>query len=348
MGTHQHNNYFTPLRLLMAFCVAFEHIFYFSAGEPDSPFELGHTSMAYLAVNAFFIISGFLITKSAERSGSVLTFARSRVLRIIPALAVVSVIIALIVAPLLGGLPAATYYSTASVWAGIIEIITFVDPYPAWPGFEGSTAVFAGDFTGPIWTLRFEALAYVMTGGLLLVGLHREKLVTLVLTLGATALFILDLQTGMLTEMSGTLGSLARFMSCYLYGVCAYQFASYLKLNWIITAAGLIGGAALLAFGIAHGEILLNIALAPLIFGLAYSKAKLPKWLTPQTDYSYGLYIFHWPIYQVLINVFPSAPLFPLLLFAGLPLAFIAAGLSWKLIEKPALKRKTVSAIKLA
>ena len=331
----------------MAFCVAFEHIFYFAAGAPDSPLELGHTSMAYLAVNAFFIISGFLITKSAERSGDVLTFARSRVLRIIPALAVVSVIIALIIAPLLGELSAATYYSTGTVWAGIIEMVTFVDPYPAWPGFENSTAVFAGDFTGPIWTLRFEALAYVMTGALLFVGLHRNKLVTLILTLGATALFILDLQTNMLTEMSGTLGSLARFMSCYLYGVCAYQFASYLNLNRMITAAGLIAGAALLAFGIAHGEIFLNLALAPLIFGLAYSKATLPTWMTPKTDYSYGLYIFHWPIYQVLLNVFPNAPVFPLLIFAGLPLAFIASGLSWRLIEKPALKLKKVSAIKL-
>ena len=214
MSTQTHQNFFTPLRLLMAFCVAFEHIFYFAAGEPDSPFELGHTSMAYLAVNAFFIISGFLITKSAQRCGAELTFARSRFMRIIPALAVVSIIIALIVAPLLGELSAATYYSSGTVWAGIIEIVTFVDPYPAWPGFEGSTAVFAGDFTGPIWTLRFEALAYVMTGALLVVGLHRNKLVTLILTLGATALFVLDLQTHMLTEMSGTLGSLARFMSC--------------------------------------------------------------------------------------------------------------------------------------
>ena len=90
-----------------------------------------------------------------------------------------------------------------------------------------------------------------------------------------------------------------------------------------------------------------SLALAPLIFGLAYSKATLPTWMTPKTDYSYGLYIFHWPIYQVLLNVFPNAPVFPLLIFAGLPLAFIASGLSWRLIEKPALKLKKVSAIKL-
>lgn len=345
MSTQTHQNYFTPLRLLMAFCVAFEHIFYFSAGEPDSPFELGHTSMAYLAVNAFFIISGYLITASAERSTNVVTFARSRILRIIPALAVVAVIIALIIAPLLGALSPAEYYGSGTVWLGIFEVITFVDPYPAWPGFAASTAAFAGDFTGPIWTLRFEALAYVMTAVLLFLGLHRNKLITLVLTFGATALFILDLQTNMLTELSGTLGSLARFMTCYLYGVCAYQFASYKSAGWKLVVLGIAAGAALLYLGTAAGEVVLNIALAPLIFGLAYSKAKLPNWLNPQTDYSYGLYICHWPIYQILLNVFPNAPVFPLLILAGLPLAFIAAGLSWKFVEKPALKLKKVSAL---
>ena len=132
-----------------------------------------------------------------------------------------------------------------------------------------------------------------------------------------------------------------------MYGVCAYQFSPFKELGLKLSCLGFAIGAGLLFFGIAHGEIVINVSLTPIIFGLAYTKKRLPSALNWQTDYSYGLYIFHWPIYQTLMNLFPNAPTFPLLLFAGLPLAFIAAGLSWKFIEKPALKLKKVSALKL-
>ena len=340
------HNYFTPLRLFMAFCVAFEHIFYFRAGYADSPFELGHTSLGYFAVNGFFIISGYLITGSAERSATLGNFIRSRVLRIMPALIAVTLILGLILAPLLGEFDLATYYSTGTVWVSMLEVITFIDSAPEWPGLIMADNPFAGDLTGPIWTLRYEAIAYVGTGLLLLLGLHMNKAFAALAALAATALFILDLQTSMIKDIAPSLGSLVRFGSCYLYGVCAYLFANYLKLSWKIALPALLTGAGIIYGGAAGGEALFNLALTPLIFAIAFAKVSAPKWLTPSTDYSYGLYIFHWPIYQLLLETFKGAPIVPLLFFAGLPLAFLAAGLSWRLIEKPALKLKAATALK--
>jgi len=330
----------------MAFCVAFEHIFYFQAGYANSPFEIGHTSLGYFAVNGFFIISGYLITGSAVRSATLANFVRSRFLRIMPALIVVTFIIGLVLAPLLGELSIASYYSTGSTWADIIKVITFIQPDPAWPGLVMEGNPFPGDLTGPIWTLRYEVLAYIGTGGLLLLGLHRNKILALFAAAATTCAFILDLQTGLLTEIAPTIGSLVRFSSCYLYGVCAYLFAGYLKLDWKLSLLGIIAGSGLILAGLALGEALFNIALAPLIFAIAFAKVTAPKWVTPSTDFSYGLYIFHWPIYQVLTQSFPNASALSLLFFAGLPLALIAAGLSWYIIEKPALKLKASTAIK--
>lgn len=333
-------NYFTPLRLFMAFCVAFEHIFYFQAGKPDAPFELGHTSVGYFAVNGFFIISGYLITGSAIRSATLLDFARSRILRIMPALIAVTLMIGLVLAPLLGELTLAAYYSTGTPWVSMLKVVTFADAGPPWPGLVMPDNPFPGDLTGPIWTLRHEVLAYIGTGGLLFLGLHRNKAIALLLAFAVSCAFIVELQTAALSQIAPTLGSLARFASCYLYGICAYLFAPYLKLGWKVSIGGMVLGGVVLWMGFAAGEAVMNLALAPLIFAIAFSNARAPKWLSPKTDYSYGLYIFHWPIYQVLVAGFPGAPMMPLLMLAGLPLAIMAAGLSWHFIEKPALKLK--------
>lgn len=341
-------NFFTPLRLLLALCVAFEHIFYFQAGYATSPFELGHTSLGYFAVNGFFIISGFLITGSAVRSASLATFARSRILRIMPALIVVSLILGLIIAPLLGELALPTYYSTGSLWVSILKLITLINTDPLWPGLMMEQSPFAGNLTGPIWTLRYEVLAYMATGFLLFLGLHKNKAVTIFAAVLVSLLFCLDLQTGIIMEFSATLGALVRFGSCYLYGVCAYMFAPYLKFGWKLALLGIIIGALIIYFKVPSGEILMNFALVPIIFAISFADFDAPNWLRPSADYSYGLYIFHWPIYQVLIANFNQAPIVPLLLFAGLPLAFMAAALSWHFLEKPCLKLKAKSALKPA
>lgn len=332
----------------MAFCVAFEHIFYFQAGHPTSFLELGHTSLGYMAVNGFFIISGFLITGSAVRSSTLANFARSRVLRIMPAFIVVILLLGLIIVPLLGELKAADYFTTGAAWLSMLQLVTFVETEVAWPGLLAAGLPFDGDMTGPIWTLRYEALAYVGTGFLLLFGLHKNKLIAVLAALGATAAFIVELHTGMMSDLSPALGALVRFGSCYLYGVCAYLFVGYLKLGWVFGLIGMAVGAVLIKTGLPSGEVILNFGFAPVIFAIAYAKVSAPKWVTPSTDFSYGLYIFHWPIYQVLLKAFPDVSVVPLLMLAGLPLAFLAAGVSWYIIEKPALKLKASTAFKPA
>lgn len=336
-------NFFTPLRLFLAFSVAFEHIFYFQAGYANSPFELGHTSLGYFAVNAFFIISGYLITGSAVRSETIRVFVKSRFLRIIPALFTVSFIIALVLVPLLGEVSLTQYYFTGTVWLNVLKIITFINPYPDWPGLIMPGNPFAGDLTGPIWTLRYEVLAYIGTGALLMLGWHKNKAIAIILASLASVVFALDLQTGFVTNISATLGSLLRFGSCYLYGVCAFLFARYLTLNWKYAFTAFLLGGCLVWIRFCAGELLMNVALAPLIFSIALARVAPTRWMPLKADYSYGLYIFHWPIYQLLVETFPDTPIMPLLLLVGLPLALVTAALSWRVVEKPALNLKNRS-----
>jgi len=341
-------NYFTPIRLALAFFVAFEHVFYFQAGEANSPFELGHTSLGYFAVNGFFIISGYLITGSAERSANLLVFARSRFLRIMPALIFVSLFLGLVLVPLLSTPDLVSYFTNAKVWADMLKLAGFISPDPDWATLTMEGNPFAGDLTGPIWTLRYEVLAYLGTAGLLLVGLHRNLWIIAASAVVASLLFVVDLQTHAVTDLNATLGSLVRFGSCYLYGAAAYLLGERARIQMKLAVPVLLIGGVLIGLGVSSGEALMNMALTPILFAIAFLQAPAPQWLTKPPDFSYGLYIFHWPIYQMLTEWVSRPPNGPLLFFIGLPLAIVAALASWYLLEKPMLKLKAASALRPA
>ena len=340
------NNYFTHIRLFLALCVAFEHVFYFKAGAPSSPFELGHTSLAYVAVNAFFIISGYLITGSAERSGSLATFFRSRLLRIMPALLMLSLTLAFVLVPIFNGALPLTNLTDTSAWQAIFIISSFIDPYQDWPGVMVSNSPLPSDITGAVWTLRYEMLAYIGTGVLLVAKLHKNVPIAIAGTLIASLLFAIDLQTGRLTEVSATLGALLRFGSCYMYGVCFYLLRDRISVGLVPSLIGIAFGCWFLLIDIPLGEIFINVGLTPLIFAVAYSQRKAPDWIANPSDYSYGLYICHWAVFQVLIHVFGTGALVPMLLLGGIPLAMLVAAASWHFIEKPALRLKAKGALK--
>jgi len=95
-----HDNNFDALRLLFAVVVLFSHS-YALLGKPDELFAmlLGYDTGGGFAVAGFFVISGFLVARSALSSG-LRRYAAGRVLRIVPALAVVSILCVLVVGPL--------------------------------------------------------------------------------------------------------------------------------------------------------------------------------------------------------------------------------------------------------
>jgi peptidoglycan/LPS O-acetylase OafA/YrhL len=58
-------------------------------------------------------------------------------------------------------------------------------------------------------------------------------------------------------------------------------------------------------------------------------------------DYSYGIYLYGFPIQQTLVHLFPIfREWWPLLFVVAAPLTFAFAALSWHLIEKPTLSLK--------
>ena len=84
------NNNFDFIRFVAASLVIFSHAYRLATGrgdiEPLVLFSGSQIWFGHLAVIIFFVISGFLIAQSYERSSNVIVYFWARALRIIPAL----------------------------------------------------------------------------------------------------------------------------------------------------------------------------------------------------------------------------------------------------------------------
>src|ERR1700722_2670887 len=112
-------NNFDFLRLALAVLVIFSHSFPLGAGseihEPLRVLTHGEMTFGAFAVDLFFVMSGFLIAGSAERSGNMGSFLKKRVARIYPAFVVSAILMVLIVLPLSGGTFAEAHWP-ARLW----------------------------------------------------------------------------------------------------------------------------------------------------------------------------------------------------------------------------------------
>jgi len=86
-------------------------------------------------------------------------------------------------------------------------------------------------------------------------------------------------------------------------------------------------------------EVTMNIMLAYFVMWAAYIKAPKLNFLQKLSDVSYGLYIYHWCILQLVFMWMPKLSVMALFLIT-LPITFILANLSWHFVEKPMLKHK--------
>jgi peptidoglycan/LPS O-acetylase OafA/YrhL len=87
---------------------------------------------------------------------------------------------------------------------------------------------------------------------------------------------------------------------------------------WFVAASWLVLPFVVLAFGLSHHSMLAR-------FG--------------QFDYSYGIYIYAFPVQQTIVSFWPQMP-FIEYLFSTFAATVTLAALSWHFVEKPSLKLK--------
>jgi len=337
------DNNLNLLRFLAAAAVALSHSFLLVTGDPESRPLMKATgfSIGYHAVDIFFVISGFLVTQSWMRRNSLLDFTVARALRIYPALAVCVVLTALVLLPPLSKMSAADYFSSFETFSYVIMTASLTSPDGTLPGIFLTTPV-ANEVNGSLWTLRYEVLCYAALALLGMSGIlaRRKWLIRTAFVIGlplaALSLFPIAYADDTI------LVHFVRFGLCFGLGVLAHEYRAQIPLHWAGVVFLFLLTVAMRPYAVFPLSFYLLTAYSA--FWLAYIPGGRIRRFNNAGDYSYGLYIYAYPLQQVLVLTIPG--LMPLQLFAvTVATTLPAAILSWYFIEKPALaKKENVSA----
>lgn len=339
------DNNFNLLRLLAASIVILGHSYALTgrAGEEPLLHLAGKLDFGTLAVDIFFVISGFLVTKSFLNRRSVWGFVVARVLRIYPGLLVALLSNVLVVGLAFTTVPILAYLTSRDTWAyfavnGML-LVEGVNLRQLLPGVFVSNP-WGAAVNGSLWTLPYEVWIYIGLMGVGLLGILRRRW-----AVNAVVAVIVALATGLSLHLltgpffaAPALPLFLRFATFFGWGTFFYVNRSAIPINGMIAAA-LLALTALVWRSPITLTLIFPFTLAYIIFWASYVPGGFVRRYNLLGDYSYGVYIYAFPIQQSLIALLRGIS--PLALAAlALPVTLVFAVLSWHLIEKPALNLK--------
>lgn len=283
-----------------------------------------------IAVNVFFVISGFLVTGSYIRQRSLYKFAKARFLRVYPAFVLNVVGLAVVYGLVFTTLPKAEYLHQPDVWHYITTNLKMTSNM-AWqlPGVfdEGMKT---STINGSQWTLPAEVRMYVLLGVMGALGLFASVRVTTVVLAG---LLVAGLMRPDLFPLHPDWFRLGGY---FLLGVLIYTHRSIIRVR-VDLAVGLVL-LAILTRHLALYPATFALALAGMVLCLAYLTPPW-RWLERFGDPSYGIYLWGWPCQQVVAKVLPDAGWFTHVVLA-LAMAVLLGYASWTFLEKQMLRFK--------
>lgn len=336
-----HNNNFDFLRFLFASFVIGTHSYALLGNIKDDP--LYHATgrvFSEIGVCGFFVLSGYLIFQSLERSSSLGSFFRKRVLRIFPGLIVAVLFSALIIGAIASTLTAKEYYSNGMTWRYILDNIILLPRQQTLPGVfthHVETAV-----NGSLWTLRYELLFYGILGTLFFFSRPlKQKIVVAMLLLCLAGYFILkrELYTGLPEALQKFLFYCCNLGSYFLSGALLSFYTARLQRHKtaLLLCSSLLFTGVLFVFPRQYPLVeILSFPVMIITAGLHYSR---PLHFSRYTgDISYGTYIYAYPLQQLLI-LWLQPQQVTVLLLASFPVSWLAGYLSWHLVEKRFLRK---------
>jgi peptidoglycan/LPS O-acetylase OafA/YrhL len=310
-------NNFDIVRLVLAAIVVFVHAYDLSLS--SSLAFIPHVVSAHVAVEGFFAISGFLIFASYERCKSLREYFTNRAFRILPGYWL-STVFCLLIAFSLGSFHVGKFLLANLTFANFLH-----------PGIDG---VFESNpsnafMNGALWTIKIEVMFYLAVPVLVWLcrRLHRDAVLWTLIVLSVVYRVALVRHESLDLQLPGQL-------SFFLVGTLIYYHLAFFKKHgkWFVLAAVLC-----YALHVWKGWFFPRpLATATLTLGASLLLPQI-KGPTRWGDFSYGTYILHYPIVQMIVamGLYSVHPLAALLV--TVVIVAVAASLSWFLIEKPAL-----------
>lgn len=338
-GLMGRSNNFDALRVLLALMVLYSHCFHLveRTGKWFNPLEFtrGQTFLGGIAVDGFFLISGFLITASWMRSRGIVDYLRRRILRIYPGFVAAALLCLLVVGPWAAP-SVAEYFGKVDLVKRLTGVAT-LSKMENLPTFLGNPV--ARDVNGSLWTIRIEFECYLLVPILGWLGFLRRPPLMIGLAALAYALHaLMSFAPSLFPAKLMHYDDHVRFGTYFLFGAVLHLYRERLVFpKWSAWACA----AALIASGQLGGfKAVEPFALSWLLLSLAQANAPWATALTRHADLSYGIYLYAWPVKQLLVWQF-GPTLNPYALFAmTTPITAILAAASWFAVEKPFLRAR--------
>ncbi|MGI9296134.1 MAG: acyltransferase family protein [Pseudomonadales bacterium] len=335
-----HRNNIGSLRLIGAFLVLFGHGYTLSGGhgmrDPISEWLVSyspfHQGLPGLGVALFFIVSGYLVTASFVRRGKLIDYAVARVLRIYPALIVAILFCVLFVGLLVTTLPAMSYLSHHETILFTLQNSSLLGIHHTLPGVFADLP-WKNTVNGSLWTLPFELLMYLSVACVGACGLFRSRVLFNAFAIIAILFFAFG-------------SKFLPFLNhpAHVYPALAFLFGSLFFVNRDDVKPNAFGFVILLAvsaisFNTTAYNTVSLFCFAYFILAIGLSERSLLPAFDKHGDFSYGLYLYAFPLQQLSIYYFGGGNtwLINTIAFGG---AMTMAVVSWKFVESPCLLLK--------
>ncbi|WP_236728694.1 acyltransferase family protein [Methylobacterium sp. WSM2598] len=327
---------FDLLRTSLSICIILWHSVATSYGlvVEESLYHSPLKILVWFLVPAFFALSGFLVAGSVVRN-DLLSFAVLRVIRIFPALTAEVVISALILGPLFTVLTLRGYFTDKTFYVYLLNV--FGDVHFTLPGVFNDLPV-PNLVNAQLWTIPHELECYVAISIAAVIGLTQRPR----LFLGAFAAFLVLLI--MRDHNGGSLASAAQppgrmLVLCFMFGVALYlnkEVIAHSTLLFLI-CTGLYAFCVLQSSRVAEDLASVFVSYVTIYIGLLDFRG---KWLTRAADYSYGLYLYGFPVQQAVTQLMPGHRVWYLNFVLSLCVTSVFAAISWHGLESKVMLRK--------
>ena len=320
-------NNFDFLRFVFALTIAISHFIELSAVDFFLPIKKFFNTR--LAIDGFFIISGFLIAKSFEFSLTTKDYILRRIKRIFPAYLFVILISAFFLF-FVSSKSAAEYFFNGQFWRYLLANLSFQNYFePCLPGVFETHEICA--INGALWTIKIEEAFYLSLP--IFYWLFQKKyinfnmliVITYVVSIVYFNYFIAQNNYRIAKQLPGA-------FSFFSVGILFYRNFDFLfKRKHLIIIPSLL--LFILEQFVLEIQVFKPIAFGFMVFYLAYSFKFLNNF-SRYGDFTYGIYIYHFPLIQVFIHfgLFDIYP--PLFMFVFTIISvLILAILSWNYIE---------------
>lgn len=342
------NNSLNTIRLALAALVVVSHAWPLGGFGPDP--AIGATTLGSIAVFGFFGISGYLITASRLRLSTGRYFWH-RFLRIYPGFWICFIVIAAAFGPAAWMIEKGTIsgYPVFESVAFVFKNMTLRVVQPDIAGTLETSPYGHPDWNGATWTLIFEFICYAIVGLLFLCRALTPRVTALIFGAVAALLIVESFRPGTIPAPSETLfkvihpEDVIKFLTTFASfaaGSLLYMYRGVVKMSWVGAAsAAILAVVAMIFMPVAAGVIAF-----PIVYLSFWLAIKLPfeNWFR-RDDYSYGLYIYAYPVAQLLGVMGATALGVGPYLILTMTIALAFAALSNTFVEKPALRLKDIS-----